>query len=296
MNPLFNNVYVINMDRDKERLRKITTNLNKYNIKFQRIQAIEGKKLSQEEINQHTTELCRKFLCTKGIIGSSLSHMYVWDIISRSQDKWHMILEDDVEFNHESIMHVNELWEELSTNPDVDAVINLNCHNPYQLFCRFLSESDLLSSNMIAGGASAYMITPSVAKRLLEMTQGKVSGYIDGYLALSLHGDVPKYLVTKSRYVKHDFDVYNSSNMQQINIMPIASYLISKIGLEEITFFGNIPLLTINMTIQINLALILFTLLLVLNIIFFKNIFVYIYLSLELITFMILIHRKKYQK
>jgi GR25 family glycosyltransferase involved in LPS biosynthesis len=43
------------MDRDKERLRKITTNLNKYNIKFQRIQAIEGKKLSQEEINQHTT-------------------------------------------------------------------------------------------------------------------------------------------------------------------------------------------------------------------------------------------------
>jgi hypothetical protein len=86
--------------------------------------------------------------------------MYVWDIISRSQDKWHMILEDDVEFNDESIMHVNELWEELSTNPDVDAVINLNCHNPYQLFCRFLSESDLLSSNMIAGGASAYMIPP----------------------------------------------------------------------------------------------------------------------------------------
>jgi len=80
---------------------------------------------------------------------------------------------------------------------------------------------------------------------------------------------VPKYLVAKSRYVKHDFDVYNSSNMQQINIMPIASYLISKIGLEEITFFCNIPILTINMQIQINLFLILFSLLLVLNIIFF---------------------------
>jgi hypothetical protein len=42
-----------------------------------------------------------------------------------------------------------------------------------------------------------------------------VRGYIDGYLALTLHGDTPKYLVTKERYAKHDFDLYKKQYVSQ---------------------------------------------------------------------------------
>jgi GR25 family glycosyltransferase involved in LPS biosynthesis len=291
VNSLLRNVYVINMDKDTERMHKISRNLQEYGIKYKRVSAIEGKKLSPKELHENTTALCRAVLCTKGIIGSGMSHMNVWKTIAESKEKWHLILEDDVEFNKDSIRMLENLNNHLQNN-DIEALINVNCHNPYEMFCTFYSFSDLLSNNFFAAGASAYLITPTIAKQLLSHTQGRVYGFIDSYLALTLHGDTPKYLVTKERYVKHDFDLYKSNNMQ-VNMMPITSFIISKLGLQEIAFFFNVPLINIYMSYEINVFTIIFFGLLVWNIIYLQSPYLALFLLIEFTMYIFIIVKKK---
>ena len=48
----FNNdpvIYVINMEKDKDRLNKITKNFKKANLSFKRVDAVDGKKLTEKE-------------------------------------------------------------------------------------------------------------------------------------------------------------------------------------------------------------------------------------------------------
>ena len=141
MNFLFSNVYVINMDKDVDRLQKVTANLKKHNIEFKRFPAVNGKELSDAEILDKTTLLCRTLFCSKAIIGSSLSHMSLWKKIAESDDKWHMILEDDVSFNDDNIEQILKLAEFLDKQQDIDVMINLNCHNAHEMFCRFTNFS-----------------------------------------------------------------------------------------------------------------------------------------------------------
>lgn len=281
------NVYVINLDRDTKRLATITSNLNKYNIKFHRISAVEGKKLSTEDIHKNTTPLCRTLLCSKGIIGSGLSHMKTWNLISKSQERWHLVLEDDVEFTDNSIVLINTLYNNIK-DTDIDALININCHNPHELFCRFTPLNKILSFNFFATGASAYLITPSAANVLLNRFDRKITGYIDGTLGFSIRDD--KYLITNERYVYHNFNVYDSSNMKP-NIMPILTYILTLIGYEELAFFFNVPLVVIKMNYEINIYLIIFLTLLFLNIIYL-NIYIFVYMALEIVLYFILIYNR----
>jgi hypothetical protein len=48
MNSFIDNVYVINMDKDSNRLNRITEECNKFNIKFQRFTGVDLKTLSKK--------------------------------------------------------------------------------------------------------------------------------------------------------------------------------------------------------------------------------------------------------
>jgi len=49
MNNFIDNIYVINMDKDTDRLDKITKEFNKFNIKFQRFTGIDSNTLSEKK-------------------------------------------------------------------------------------------------------------------------------------------------------------------------------------------------------------------------------------------------------
>ena len=57
---LLDNVYVINLERSKDRLKHIDGNLRKFGIKYERFNAIDGKKLSIPFIDTVTTTMCIK--------------------------------------------------------------------------------------------------------------------------------------------------------------------------------------------------------------------------------------------
>ena len=55
------------MDKSVDRWKRIAKELD--GLDFHRFPAIEGKKLSQKEIDTNTTFLSRTFLCTYGSLG-----------------------------------------------------------------------------------------------------------------------------------------------------------------------------------------------------------------------------------
>lgn len=134
MNPLLQNVYVINLEKDKQRFEKVSKNLSKYDIPFKRIEAVDGSKLTNEELEKVSSLTCRHLLCSKGIIALGLSHMKVWRIIAQSSEPWHLILEDDVHFRDDSVDKFNLLHKDIEKY-NINAYINVNCHNINGIGC-----------------------------------------------------------------------------------------------------------------------------------------------------------------
>jgi GR25 family glycosyltransferase involved in LPS biosynthesis len=88
------NVYVINLDSSTERLEQMNKQMNILGKPFTRVSAVNGKTLSNEEINNVTNLACRYF-CTNTMIGIFLSHKKVWQTIIENNDKYALVMEDD---------------------------------------------------------------------------------------------------------------------------------------------------------------------------------------------------------
>jgi GR25 family glycosyltransferase involved in LPS biosynthesis len=88
------NVYVINMKESEGRLEGMTAQIPNIGKGFIRIDAVNGSKLSKEQVKDTSTLLCGK-LCTNGMIGCFLSHKKTWETVIKNGDKYALIMEDD---------------------------------------------------------------------------------------------------------------------------------------------------------------------------------------------------------
>lgn len=91
VNALVDKVYVINLDKDVERLKKIDTSLQQVGIEYERFSAVLGSHVST---HPNLTPLCCMF-CTDGIKGCALSHRTIWEEAIRNGYQSVLILEDD---------------------------------------------------------------------------------------------------------------------------------------------------------------------------------------------------------
>lgn len=286
MNKLLKNVYVINLERSKDRLQKIDTNLKKYGIKYNRFDAIDGNKLTKEEINNITTSSCRYILCNKSIIGCAMSHITLWSNISKSQDKWHLILEDDAEITPKTIDFLNRL-NGLSIMNDDDIIISLSCIG---VLCSGKSQlmiDNLLLEPILPLGMSGYLITKDTAKKLYDyFTKYKINYHVDAQLAFNTSALGIKHLVPTE-------DVISIQGYNDSTIGTRLEYLLARIldflGLSKLAWYLSEPLITINMTVSINGYIILFIILLIINILLIGSILLYFYLMIEFIIFLIMI-------
>ena len=127
-------IYVINLKRDSERLKNITSELKKQNIiNFELIEAIDSKKISDNDINLSVSKN-NKFInpqntnMNKEEICCSLSHLKAYKKFIDSKFEYALILEDDAVFidnftenlkkfiiksfiHDKQIIFLSELWE-----------------------------------------------------------------------------------------------------------------------------------------------------------------------------------------
>ncbi|MDA8855992.1 glycosyltransferase family 25 protein [Porticoccaceae bacterium] len=93
-------VFVINLDKSTDRMAKISKRLGELDIPFERISAVYGADLSQEEIDKYyCPELNKKNYRRPlglGEIGCYISHIRAWKTIVDRKLSCALILEDDI--------------------------------------------------------------------------------------------------------------------------------------------------------------------------------------------------------
>jgi glycosyl transferase family 25 len=88
--------FLINLARRPDRLRKMTQQLDALGISFQRIDALDARKLSDCELGRHFRDDGPLGAIPKGDKCCALSHARAWRALAESDDRYGLILEDDV--------------------------------------------------------------------------------------------------------------------------------------------------------------------------------------------------------
>lgn len=196
INDLFDNVFVINMERSPDRLLYMSKHLGSKNIKWTRIEAIDGNNLTNYQIENEVGTSCQKF-CSRGMIGCALSHKKIWQTVLNSNLENAIIMEDDIRIldDYEGILknamdQLPQDWDILllgcgglcnkgSKSNDVSDFI-------FSLFQDYKNTNKFESPNLfipeLPTGFYCYAVSKNGCKKLLE-TIDKVKYHIDYQVA-----------------------------------------------------------------------------------------------------------------
>ena len=160
------NAYVINLDRDVQRLDAVTRNLNTLGIPFKRIPGVVGKELPNWEsyVDLKTyAKRNRRSTPRPGEVGCYLSHLKALEAFLQTNEPWCIILEDDAEILPECLGVINGLI----SKDDWDLVKLYNFHSGMPIKTRRLS----LSHNLVVHftrttSCAAYAINRKASEKL----------------------------------------------------------------------------------------------------------------------------------
>lgn len=162
-------VYVINLERNPDRLDFISKRLKKIEINFKRVDAVDGNALSEDFIESFREQSKRPTGWKLGQIGCFLSHRKVWETIVEDDEKYAVVLEDDLHISDS----ISSMLVDLNWIPEDADVIRLeNTTNWVKLEkVGEVHERDICSLGSDSWCTGAYIISRNAAKFLLEQDQ-----------------------------------------------------------------------------------------------------------------------------
>lgn len=117
-------IYVINLERSPERLKYIQRQFSMHNLDFNRIPAVDGAKLPEDELDAYKVEskysLSHYASLSNGEIGCSLSQTKSWGIAAQSNHRATVVLEDDVKISDDFSSIVQILFDKMDENIVID--------------------------------------------------------------------------------------------------------------------------------------------------------------------------------
>lgn len=211
--------YIVNLDRSKERYASIKPYIAQLELPTERIEAVDGSKLSEEEIKEKVDlEACRVFLGhtpKRGTIGCSLSHIKVWQTFLNSNYKYALVFEDDVSFEPNKLKVV---MEDVLKNSTLWDIVNFEIHCNHRMpvsiktlvnnhkLCLYLSKST---------HTGCYMINRKAAKHLLEKAL-PIKMPVDHYFTRSWELGV-RYTGVENPMLVHQ--TFGNSDIEQTKIL-----------------------------------------------------------------------------
>lgn len=166
-------VYVLNLSRRPDRLRKFREMNQNELTHFHRFEAVDGKLLKPSLFIQQLFEP-NDYNYRRGIIGCALSHLLMWTELIGSNLSGMIIIEDDAELTRNFIPKIVKLIE---NTPDAD-IIFLHHHSyPGFYSSEYLDEvrepiaeewSFEKSKRQSMGGTTAYWITKRGAMNMIK--------------------------------------------------------------------------------------------------------------------------------
>lgn len=223
LNKLFEKIFLVNLERRKDRYDEFISNASKYNLEFERFNAIDGNKTINDEFiyeNKKFTYTNNEFYKNnpssvngidnyhqkyfKGAIGCLLSHLEILKIAENNKYSSILILEDDVGFAENFQQKIEKLSNNFPKEWDMFYLSGSLIKEGKQ----FENYSELLSSHT----THSYAVNSSAYKTLIKLlikniyTKPVDSCYVS--IQPSLKCFIAKPFVT---YQLHGFsDIHNS--------------------------------------------------------------------------------------
>jgi glycosyl transferase, family 25 len=205
------NIYVVNLDRHPDRLASIEQQLTALDLSYFRVAAVDGSKLSKEELDQvYDPVLCKRSCgreLARGEIGCAMSHLSIYKQMVASQIPLACVLEDDAQLS-EKLPQVLEALEYLAA--EQEPVVSLLTHvGRYTAWgAKTLSNADhQICKTVHAFCTHGYVINHAAARALLKHNQ-KINHPLDYWNDFSSRGvlqvrAVVPYVVGHSGFAMH---------------------------------------------------------------------------------------------
>lgn len=274
------NIWIINLDKNQERMKIIQNNMDSLGISFNRFSAIYGKdNLSNPKI----TNLCKYLLCNPGIIGCGLSHRKLWEKLANSDQDAYFIIEDDVLLTKETINILKKIPPYIEKY-NID-ILSLNCLDTTRYLKSPYFEIDNVQfvKPIFPLGTSAYIITKNCAKKLNKI-MSNIYYHVDNELSINSVLENINYFCSKKPVV--DISEYYYQTTIGVRRRTILLFLLDSFGLSSVGWMLNVPLYTFFLKYEINLLFILVFSVFLINIFFIKNKILFAALLIELCLIM----------
>ena len=169
INRVVDKVYVINLDKDVERMEAISGQLRAQGIEFTRFSAIKGAGIKK---SKYLSDFCET-LCTDGMKGCALSHRFIWDDMVANGYERILVLEDDAVLSENFNGELEKAWTQLPDDFDLFYLgCNVKCTDtalvPKLIHKVMNSTPEQLTENILSVngsfGTHGYIITKECAK------------------------------------------------------------------------------------------------------------------------------------
>ncbi|WP_395339084.1 glycosyltransferase family 25 protein [Ningiella sp. W23] len=166
-------IFVINLDGSDERLTNVEGQLAKQNLNFERISAVDGRKLDEASLHTHycpkTNRKAYYKALTPGEIGCYLSHRKAWQHMVDNQIPHAIILEDDFILENS----LGDLQRLVNGQPDFDYV-KLSDHPSRPRKTQTIDaigDSQLIRFEKVPARTCAQLVSLRGAEKLLKHSE-----------------------------------------------------------------------------------------------------------------------------
>lgn len=164
-------IFVINLDRDKERYDFMRSQLSDLDLPHQRVPAVFGRDLPSSVIQAHHQDGFEKL--THGEIGCLHSHIKALTAFLKGDNHIALILEDDVHISK----NLNQALTHLSKTAPAGSIIKIEAsHMKFRVSRSHLSASPPYSVHGLTShhfGTAAYLVTREAADVLVTIAQDR---------------------------------------------------------------------------------------------------------------------------
>lgn len=215
VNRVVDRVYVINMDKDRQRMKKVHDILSTNSIQYTRFSAVVGSKV---ENSKYLSNRCNS-ICTDGIKGCALSHRAIWEDMILNSYQSVLVLEDDIQISPDFNERFKAAWDAVPKNFDI---LYVGC----KFICNDTDVGTILTTTGISKqyekvneeinktygsvGTHAYILTRRTAEKFLGK---KIHWHIDYQIQQWIQEDSLKSYAMSSFPIETSEEANTSSSL-----------------------------------------------------------------------------------
>ena len=201
--------YVINLKKRPDRLDRFQKQISAYlpDIDITVVEAVDGTSLNLEDpfykknVNKWNFDNLKNEKMLRGVIGCCLSHLNCYDLISKSEEKYSIVFEDDCAFRSDIKQQKGqEFINQLRIPPGKFGIIFLNKWDSKKI-----ARAGQLNKIEGAPTAESYIISKDYARILYKENITNI-GAIDAHMGqlIKKYPDYPSYQLVDELFIQHD--------------------------------------------------------------------------------------------